>query len=56
MMLACLQGQYVVQPFDKEEAVGKASFLVGDGIENRSVDLLEFGIRPCMNSAEVTLT
>jgi hypothetical protein len=53
MMLARLQGEYIVQPFDKEEAVGKAGFLVSDGIENRPIDLMEFGICPVMNAAEV---
>jgi hypothetical protein len=43
----------VIQPLDEEEAVGEAGFLVGDGTENFPVDLVELGVSPVVNAAEV---
>jgi hypothetical protein len=48
-----LQGQDVVDPFDLEETVGKARFLVGNGVEERPVDLLDLCRAPVMDTAQM---
>ena len=52
-MLACLEGEEVISPFDQEEAVGEACFLVGNGVKHLPVYLGKLFERPVVEAAEV---
>ena len=52
-VLTGLEWEYVIHPLDQEEAVGKTGFLVCDGIEYIPINLIELGVRPVMDPAEM---
>ena len=52
-VLTGLEWEYVIHPLDQEEAVGETGFLVCDRIENLPIDLVELGVRPVMDPAEM---
>jgi hypothetical protein len=52
-VLAGLEWEDMVHPLDQEEPVGETGLLVGDGIEAGPIDLVELGVSPVVDPAEM---